>query len=59
MKQLLILILITSLMSAAVPAATSRVITVDLLILGGTIVTMNDRREVINDGAIAIKGDKS
>jgi len=58
MKQLLILILITSLMSAAVPAATSRVITVDLLILGGTIVTMNDRREVINDGAIAIKGDK-
>jgi 5-methylthioadenosine/S-adenosylhomocysteine deaminase len=31
-------------------------INVDLLILGGTIVTMNDKREVIENGAIAIRG---
>jgi len=31
---------------------------VDILISGGTIVTMNAEREVIEDGAIAIKGDK-
>ncbi|NOT48110.1 MAG: amidohydrolase [Acidobacteria bacterium] len=32
--------------------------TVDLLILGGTIVTMDQGRNVIEDGAIAIKGGK-
>ena len=31
---------------------------VDLLISGGTIVTMNAKREVIDDGAIAIKNGK-
>lgn len=31
---------------------------VDLLIVGGTVVTMNAGREVIEDGAIAIKGGK-
>jgi 5-methylthioadenosine/S-adenosylhomocysteine deaminase len=35
-------------------ASTSRVTGVDMLILGGTIVTMNDKREVIEGGAIAI-----
>src|SRR5215204_3682624 len=29
--------------------------TADLLIVGGTVVTMNERREVIDDGAIAVK----
>lgn len=29
--------------------------TADLLIVGGTVVTMNERREVIEDGAIAVK----
>src|SRR5689334_16879294 len=29
--------------------------TADLLIVGGTIVTMNERRDVIEDGAIAVK----
>lgn len=31
---------------------------VDILISGGTIVTMDDGRRVIEDGAVAIKGDK-
>ena len=30
---------------------------VDLIILGGTIITMNDRGEVFPAGAIAIKDD--
>jgi 5-methylthioadenosine/S-adenosylhomocysteine deaminase len=29
--------------------------TVDLLISGGTVVTMNERREIIEDGAVAIR----
>ena len=29
--------------------------TADLLITGGTVVTMNERREIIEDGAIAVK----
>ena len=31
---------------------------VDLLVVGGTIVTMNARREIIENGAVAIKSDK-
>lgn len=31
---------------------------VDLLIAGGAIITMNDRLEVLDDGAVAIKGDR-
>lgn len=31
---------------------------IDLAIVGGSIVTMNDRQEVIEDGYIAIKGDR-
>ena len=30
----------------------------DLLIVGGTVVTMNSRREIIENGAMAIKNDK-
>ena len=30
----------------------------DLLIAGATVITMNDAREVIEDGAIAIRGDR-
>ena len=36
----------------------SRVTNVDLLIVGGTIVTMNSKREVIENGAVGIKNDK-
>ena len=32
--------------------------TVDLMIVGGTIVTMDAQRRVIENGAVAIKGDK-
>lgn len=31
---------------------------IDLAIIGGSILTMNDRQEVIEDGYIAIKGDR-
>ena len=30
---------------------------VDLLVVGGTVVTMDDQRRVIDDGAVAVKGD--
>jgi 5-methylthioadenosine/S-adenosylhomocysteine deaminase len=30
---------------------------VDLLVTGGTVVTMNDGRTILDDGALAIKGD--
>ncbi len=33
-------------------------VVVDLLIVGGTVVTMDRERRVIEDGAVAIKGDK-
>lgn len=31
---------------------------VDLLIVGGTVITMDDERRVIEDGAVAVKADK-
>src|SRR5688572_17771457 len=34
------------------------IVTVDTLILGGMVVTMNGERRVIENGAIAIKADK-
>ena len=37
---------------------TQRAERVDLVILGGTIVTMNQTRQVIEDGAIAVKGGR-
>ena len=32
--------------------------TVSMIIAGGTVVTMNAKREVIEDGAVAITGDQ-
>ena len=32
--------------------------TVDLLVLNGTVVTMDDKRRVIEDGGVAIKGSR-
>ena len=43
---------------AGTVATRSRVVNVDILIVGGTIVTMNERREVIENGAIAITNGK-
>ncbi len=37
---------------------TPAVVNVDILIVGGTIVTMNDKREVIENGAIAVTNGK-
>ena len=44
--------------SAATTAEKSRAVDVDILIVGGTIVTMNAQREVIENGAIAITNGK-
>ncbi len=44
-----------------IPAATSdrrSVLDIDLLIVGGTVVTMDGDRRVIEDGAIVVRGDK-
>ena len=40
------------------PPIRSAQISTDLLIVGGTVVTMNANRQIIENGAIAIKSDK-
>jgi 5-methylthioadenosine/S-adenosylhomocysteine deaminase len=62
MKNLLVALIITILMntgpqSAAQNRRSSRE-SVDLLVLGGTIVTMNNARDVIEDGGLAIRGGR-
>jgi 5-methylthioadenosine/S-adenosylhomocysteine deaminase len=62
MKTLLIVFLIATVMnsvsqSAAQNRRSSRE-SVDLLVLGGTIVTMNNARDVIEDGGLAVKGGR-
>jgi 5-methylthioadenosine/S-adenosylhomocysteine deaminase len=62
MKNLLLALVIATLMnlgphSAAQNRRSSRE-TVDLLVLGGTIVTMNGARDVIEDGALAVKNGR-
>lgn len=42
----------------SIRAGSAAAISVDLLIVGGTVVTMDEKRRVIEDGAVAIKGDK-
>ena len=38
-------------------AEASRAVDVDILIFGGTVVTMDKDRRLIEDGAVAIKGE--
>src|SRR5215470_3570490 len=62
MKKRLLFLLITILMntgpqSAAQSRRSSRE-SVDLLVLGGTIVTMNNARDVIEDGGLAVRGGR-
>jgi len=62
MKKLLFALIIASLMnlgpdSAAQNRRSSRE-TVDLLVLGGTIVTMDGTRQVIDDGGIAVRNGR-
>lgn len=63
-KQLLTLaILCAMILNFSMPEVSAQTIRrrgtqVDLLVLGGTIVTMNQSREVIPDGGIAVKGGR-
>jgi 5-methylthioadenosine/S-adenosylhomocysteine deaminase len=47
-----------SILTAAVGAAPIRSYQYDLLIIGGTIVTMNSERQIIENGAVAVKDGK-
>ena len=57
-KTQICLVLISLILSSQVFASDrhSPAVNVDLLIVGGTIVTMNEKRDVIENGAIGIKG---
>jgi 5-methylthioadenosine/S-adenosylhomocysteine deaminase len=50
------LLLLSIFICQAVSAQENRV-TVDLIVAGGKVVTMNPAREIIENGAVAIKGD--
>ena len=49
---------ILSSLSPATSGATARQRTVDLLVRGGTVVTMDAGRRVIEDGAVAVRGGR-
>lgn len=49
-----LVVLLVSVLAHAVPQSRERA---DLLLLGGTVITMDARRTVIEDGAIAVRGD--
>jgi 5-methylthioadenosine/S-adenosylhomocysteine deaminase len=53
----LCLIILTIMLSSPITAQTRRQ-PVDLLVLGGTIVTMDQTRRIINDGGIAVSGGR-
>src|SRR6476660_8858176 len=61
MKRLFTLLFVTFLVclpAASTNAQQRRGTSVDLIIRGGTVVTMDGSRRVINDGAVAIKGGR-
>lgn len=58
LKAFFLLILLLCPQFGLVPLTLAANSAVDILIAGGTIVTMDDGRRVIEDGAVAIKGDK-
>src|SRR5216684_2448416 len=45
------------LFSAGLQAQNAKKEKIDMLVVGGTVVTMNAERRIIEDGAVAIKGD--
>src|SRR5688500_20227674 len=59
-KTLLVIVLLALPLSPLLPASAqrrgTRMDTVDLLVLNGTLVTMDDKRRVIEDASVAIKG---
>jgi 5-methylthioadenosine/S-adenosylhomocysteine deaminase len=52
-----ILLLLFQSLSCAFLTAQTRKIKADLLVSGGTVVTMNASRTILDDGAVAVKGD--
>ncbi|HYW51610.1 MAG TPA: amidohydrolase family protein [Gemmatimonadaceae bacterium] len=50
-------LLVAALLPSIAAAQRSRT-TVDILITGGTVITMDSARRVIDDGAIAVRGDR-
>ena len=61
MKKLFLVVLIILMNSVSQSTAQSRRSSresVDLLVLGGTIVTMNNARDVIEDGGLAVRGGR-
>src|SRR5687768_18124448 len=61
-KTLLVIVLLAFTLSPLLPASAqrrgTRMDTVDLLVLNGTLVTMDDKRRVIEDAGVAIKGSR-
>src|SRR5688572_24558158 len=61
-KTLLVIVLLALTLSQLLPASAqrrgTRMDTVDLLVLNGTVVTMDDKRRVIEDAGVAIKGSR-
>jgi len=59
MKRLLTHLICFAVLSFGVKATPAQAVsTVDLLVTGGIVVTMDEQRRVIENGAVAIKGDK-
>ena len=58
LQSLFIILCLTISVLSGTPTKHSRVISVDLVISGGTVVTMDRDRRLIEDGAVAIKGDQ-
>ena len=50
-------IFVFTLLCSAFLASQTHKDTVDLLVTGGTVVTMDGTRKILDDGAIAVKGD--
>ncbi|MFT3744091.1 MAG: amidohydrolase [Pyrinomonadaceae bacterium] len=58
LKYLFSILLLISIPISGLAATASRAVDVDILIVGATIVTMNEQREVIENGAVAITNGK-
>jgi 5-methylthioadenosine/S-adenosylhomocysteine deaminase len=57
-KAVIIFLLILALIATVIPFCASAAGRVDLLIRGGTVVTMDPSARLIEDGAVAVKGDR-
>lgn len=58
LKYFFSILLLISIPISGLTATASRAVNVDILIVGATIVTMNEQRDVIENGAIAITNGK-